>query len=106
MEHRKHPSNAPGDFYVEEGLCLACTAPEHEAPKLLGHCEDANGHYHCFFKKQPRTPEETSQAVRAVHFGCCGAVRYGGSDHKIIATLIELGSGEDCDAVAGPGSGI
>jgi hypothetical protein len=88
-----HPLNAPGDFYVEAGLCLACTAPEHEAPSLMGHEE---GDYHCYFKRQPQTPQETEMAIRAVIVGCCGAVRYGGRDPKIIEKLIAAGS-DDCD---------
>ena len=96
MDRPKHPLNVPGDFYVEAGLCLACTAPEHEAPQLVDHCEGEEG-YHCYFKKQPSTQEETLLAIRAVQFGCCGAVRYGGSDPKIIARLAAIGRGDDCD---------
>jgi hypothetical protein len=97
MEHARHPLNAPGDFYVESDLCFACTAPEHEAPDFVGHCEDGPANYHCYFKRQPSTPEETAQAIRAVRVGCCGAVRYGGRDPAIIAKLVELGSSDDCD---------
>jgi hypothetical protein len=32
--------NAPGDFFVEDGCCISCTAPEHEAPELMAHDED------------------------------------------------------------------
>ncbi len=96
MSHPKHPQNAPGDFYVEEGLCLTCTAPEHVAPDLMGHCDDS---YHCYFKKQPSTPEETTIAIRAVQVGCCGAVRYGGSDPNIISQLVALGKSDDCDVI-------
>jgi hypothetical protein len=91
MIHSQHPLNAPGDFYVEDGLCLACQAPEHEAPDLIGHCVDS---YHCYFKRQPVTPEETLLAVRAVQVGCCGAVRYGGADRNILS---RLGPSDDCD---------
>ena len=97
ITHQKHALNAPGDFYVEDDMCLACTAPEHEAPGLMSHCDDS---YHCYFKKQPSTPEETSLAIRAVQVGCCGSVRYGGSDPDIISQLVALGMSDDCDAVA------
>jgi hypothetical protein len=96
MMHPRHPLNAPGDFYVEVGLCLVCAAPEHEAPSLMSHCTDS---YHCYFKKQPNTPDETLIAIRAVQVGCCGAVRYGGTDPNIISQLVALGLDDNCDAV-------
>lgn len=95
---KSHPRNAPGDFYVLDGCCIACTAPEHEAPDLIEH-DEAN---HCYFKRQPRTREEEDRAIMAVAVGCCGAVRYGGQDPRIIRRLVELGS-DDCDAVT-PGN--
>jgi hypothetical protein len=58
MNLQRHPANAPGDFYVLLDYCLACQAPEHEAPDLMAHEEAKDGHYHCFFRKQPSTPEE------------------------------------------------
>jgi hypothetical protein len=81
MERRKvYPLNALGDFYVEDGMCIACAAPEHEAPALMAHDPNAHCGYHCYFKKQPQTPEELDRAIQAVNVGCCGAVRYGGTD--------------------------
>src|SRR5436305_6718895 len=91
-QKQRFPLNAPGDFYVENEMCIACTAPEHEAPELMTHDEPA-GH-HCYFKRQPTTPEELERAIRAVHMGCCGAVRYGGTDPKVIDRLRRLGSAE------------
>jgi hypothetical protein len=86
MDQRKaFHLNAPGDFYVEDQMCISCTAPEHEAPDLMAH--DTGKHYHCYFKRQPQTPDETERAVRAVIVGCCGAVRYRGTDPRIIAVL-------------------
>src|SRR5215475_2356807 len=37
MNAQRHPKNAPGDFYVILGYCVACEAPEHEAPDLMSH---------------------------------------------------------------------
>jgi hypothetical protein len=93
-----HPLNAPGDFYVENSMCITCGAPEREAPDLMSHVDDDGTNYHhCYFKRQPRTPEEIEQAIRAVRVGCCGAVRYGGHDPQIIKRLRFLGSADDCD---------
>lgn len=55
---KRHPLNSPGDFYVEDGLCLACTAPEHEAPDLMAHIGTA-GDYHCYFKRQPESDRKS-----------------------------------------------
>src|SRR5262245_751585 len=89
--------NAPGDFYVADDLCIACTAPEHEAPDLMAHDTSACGGYHCYFKKQPETPEEETRAVRAVAVGCCAAVRYGGNDKRILDQLVRMGAADACD---------
>src|SRR5262245_43124664 len=77
-QQRRYPLNATGDFYVADGVCIACTAPEHEAPELMSHDPGAHAGYHCYFKRQPATPQELQRAVMAVAVGCCGAVRYGG----------------------------
>ena len=87
VELRRHPLNAAGDFYVVDGWCISCEAPEREAPDLMGHeCAERPGHQ-CFFRQQPGTPEELERAVSAVLVGCCGAVRYGGTDRGIIERL-------------------
>lgn len=38
---RRCPLNAPGPFYTL-GLCMACEAPEAEAPDLLAPLKDGN----------------------------------------------------------------
>ncbi len=78
-----HPANAPGDFYVENGMCIACEAPESEAPDLMAHSAD----YHCYFKRQPETPEEVERACKVLDVCCCGSVRYSGRDAKILRRL-------------------
>ena len=71
-----YPENAPGPFYVEKDLCLICGTPESEAPDLIGFHEDPSGIHresHCYFKKQPETPEELDRAIAAMRLACCGA---------------------------------
>jgi hypothetical protein len=99
-EPRRFPLNAPGPFYVEDGLCIACTAPEAEAPDLMSHAESCGrpGSYHCYFRRQPKTPEELSRAIYAVCVSCCGAVRYAGDDPKVLGMLRALLSEDKCDA--------
>jgi hypothetical protein len=82
--------NAPGDFFVEDGMCIACTVPEHEAPELMAHAEGRDLIYHCYFRRQPETPEEVEHAIRAVCVSCCGAVQYGGSDPSILDRVKEF----------------
>lgn len=88
MKPEPHPKNASGPFYVVNGFCLACTAPEHEAPELIAHVSEPG--YHCYFKKQPSTKEELSQAIQAVRVACCQMVRYAGDDLRILACLPEV----------------
>ena len=81
----RHELNAPGDFYVEREMCITCRAPEHAAPELMGFVDGERSH--CYFKRQPTTPEETRHAIEAIRVACCGALRYGGTDREIIASL-------------------
>jgi hypothetical protein len=74
-------------------------APEHEAPDLMGFFDgsEANaGSSHCYFKKQPTTPEETERAINAMRVACCGALRYGGGDQRLIDRLFAAGIDSDC----------
>ena len=43
-EHKPHPANVPGDFYVEDGCCTMCLVPFTEAPELFGECQDPKGY--------------------------------------------------------------
>jgi len=98
-EHHRFPLNAEGDFYVEDGLCIACTAPEHEAPELMSSDPSVIGGYHCYFKRQPQTPDELDHAIMAVAVGCCAGVRYAGRNAAIIGRLAELGVADTCDNI-------
>jgi len=96
-EHKPHPSNVPGDFYVEDGCCTMCLVPFSEAPELFGECQDPNGYSHCFVKQQPETPADTAKmlnAIRCAEFMC---IRYRGTERRIQQDLIELKSGRACD---------
>jgi hypothetical protein len=82
-QHRRYPLNVAGDFYVEDGACMACTAPTEEAPDLMAFTPDM----HCYFKRQPATAQETEQAILAVVVSSCGQVKYGGCDPAILRRL-------------------
>jgi hypothetical protein len=89
----RHHDNADGPFYVVNGECMSCGAPEMKAPKLMSH----DSHGHCFFTRQPASPHETNEAIESTWASCCGALRYGGTDDGILIRLAELGPTEQCD---------
>lgn len=76
--------NVPGPFYTN-GDCLACDAPEFEAPQLLAPLTSDN--YDTYFVRQPETPAEIEQACRALEVCCVAALRYGASDPAIVRRL-------------------
>ena len=76
---KPHPQNAPGPFLVEDGMCITCGIPELVAPDLIAGTSEG----HCYFQKQPATPEELERAIEAVRASCCGAVMYVGHDPVI-----------------------
>lgn len=87
MEHkhpRRCPLNVPGPFYTL-GTCLACEAPEHEAPDLLAPLTDGN--YTTYFVRQPQTPDEIERACSAAIVCCVCDLRYGGTNQEIIERL-------------------
>ena len=82
--HDRHAKNAPGDWYAT-GHCMACGAPEAEAPELFAPLTDEN--YETYFVRQPRTQNEVQRACAAAHSCCVSAVRYGGTDPDVIRSL-------------------
>lgn len=75
---------------------MACGAPEAVAPTLMNSLDDPDS-THCYFRRQPETADETAQAIDAVLVSCCGAVRYGGSNERVIGALRRGGSARACD---------
>ena len=86
MTIQRFHKNVPGPFYVVDGECIICGDPEHEAPDMIGYDEERQ---HCYFKKQPSTPEEIDRALRAVWVSCCQAVRYDGNDPNVEKRISE-----------------
>jgi hypothetical protein len=93
LDLKRHPQNVAGPFYVANGECMACGAPESQAGTLMSH--DGSGH--CFFVRQPSTAEEVDATILGLWSSCCGAVRYGGHDHEILVRLAEIGKSNTCD---------
>src|SRR4051794_15829360 len=84
--------NVPGDWYTN-GQCMACGAPEVEAPDLLAQLTDDD--LETYFVRQPQTTEEVSRACQAARVCCVNSVRYGGRDPDIIEQLGNTGEYSD-----------
>jgi hypothetical protein len=93
VEQKRYHLNAEGPFYVEDGECLSCMMPEYVAPELMGY--DAE-RAHCYFKRQPSTPEELEHAIEAVASSDIEALRYAGEDPYVLERL----SPYVCDALS------
>ena len=89
---QRHELNVQGDFYTEKDSCILCGAPEAEAIGLMAHSERG-----CYFIRQPETDDEIEQAINAIAVSCVSAVRYGGTDQKIIKRLYSLNLETECD---------
>lgn len=92
-DHKPHPKNIAGPFYVEDGCCTACGVPGSLAPDLFG--EDAD--QHCFVQRQPETTVETDSMLRVIETQELGCIRYRGTDHATLRRLVEAGEGAQCD---------
>jgi hypothetical protein len=90
----RYPLNN-GDFYIRNGECITCGAPQAEAPDIIEHGMDG----HCYFKKQPQTETELDQAINAMMVSCISALRYGGTEEKILKRLYEDGMADLCDNI-------
>ena len=93
---RSCPRASEGDFYTEPENCLFCASPHEAAPELIGWHEEG-GHEHCLFKKQPATPQELEDAMKAMHASCIDNLRYRGRDPKILRLLEDRGLCRQCD---------
>jgi hypothetical protein len=77
-----HPSNVPGDFYVENECCLLCGVPSHYAPGLFA--DDNTG---CWVARQPATPTEHAQMMTVLENQDLGCIKYRGKDPHIIEVV-------------------
>lgn len=90
---KAYPKNVEGDFYVEDGCCLACDVPNHYAPDLFSYDES----YHCFVSKQPTNQDELYRAIKIVMSSEVECIRYSGNDPQILKRLAEAGLSDSCD---------
>lgn len=81
--YEAHPGSAPGDFYRVCDECVSCGVPQSVAPDLSGSTEDG----HCYWKKQPETPEELERALDVINGSCVAAHHYAGNDMAITSRI-------------------
>lgn len=96
--------NAPGPFYVIKGICILCAVPPETAPQNIkwdeayqSGCTECPTN--CRIAKQPETPREIEQVIKAASQSCIEAIRYCGTDPAVLARFQELGMGGYCDAL-------
>ena len=86
--------------------CLICALPVENAPGSVSwnHCpkKGSNGSLHCRVHKQPESEEEIQAMVAAAVGSCVEAIRYCGTDEKILATFRRAGMDRLCDALHRP----
>jgi hypothetical protein len=95
-EAKPHPSNVPGDYFVEDGCCMMCEVPFSAAPDLFGVSLDPTGCLHCFVQKQPETADEQDRMVLAIRRAEAGCIRYRGRERAVQQRLVEAGEGPAC----------
>lgn len=76
---------------MERDECISCGYPKTLAPDLIHFDENSLTVDHCYFKKQPETPDEVERAIKAVLGCCCGSYRYAGDDPEIKKKLMGAG---------------
>ncbi len=102
----RYPDNAPGSFYVIQDQCILCALPPETAPRSItwsdqtfrfNGCRDCPTH--CRVERQPETDEEVAALIEAACASCVEAIRYCGTDPKILASFRERGYERLCDAL-------
>jgi hypothetical protein len=102
-KYDRHPLNAPGPFYVEDGQCIHCLGPRDHAPDLIGFFEEPpglRGCSHCYIKKQPATPDDIERIVAAMVASLCSGLRYCGDEPKVLEALRRAGQSSRCDELS------
>lgn len=94
---KPHPENTPGDFYVEDGCCIACGVPEDAAPETFGWASD--GH-HCVVKRQPVSARDIDRMLVAICSAEADCIRYRGTDDEIARRIAESGHADLLDRPA------
>jgi hypothetical protein len=101
------PDNADGGFYVVQGRCLLCALPVETAPSSVSwnRCPKKKeegedfASLHCRVHKQPESEKEIQAMIEAAVSSCVQAIRYRGTDERILAEFRKAQMEELCDAL-------
>jgi len=100
----RYPDSAPGPFYVIKDQCVICALPPQTAPESITwsaetmRCSDGSVcPTHCRVERQPETDAEVVAVIEAACGSCCEAIRYCGTDPRILAKFKEWGNERLCD---------
>ena len=104
----RDPDSVPGPFYVVKDTCLNCGLPPETAPKNIcwneaykknTNCSDCLKSCRVF--RQPETPGERNDLIESAIGSCVEAIRYCGTDPKILEKFRKEGYARLCDALTG-----
>ncbi len=93
MSEKPHKDNVPGPFYVTDGCCTSCDVPFVEAPGMFAYDDQS----HCFVKRQPKSPDDLTRMLRAVHGSEVECIRYRGREKDVLRRMAEGGMGNLSD---------
>ena len=103
--YEREPDSVPGPFYVVKDVCLLCALPPETAPRNIT-WDDQFRHdgclgcpNHCRVEGQPETLEEIALMIEAAEGSCIEAIRYCGTDQKILERFRELRLERLCDVL-------
>lgn len=103
----RESDNAPGPFYVVKDMCIICGVPPETAPMNISWDDsyqqdgESSCPNHCRIERQPETAEEVEQIIQAAISSCVEAIRYCGTDPRILARFQACGAGSLCDVLCG-----
>ena len=103
--YEREPDSVPGPFYIVKDQCIRCALPPETAPRNITWDEQfhrsgcAGCPNHCRVEKQPETQEELDCIIEAARASCVEAIRYCGTDSKILARFRDSGCERLCDAI-------
>ncbi len=104
----RYPDSVSGPFYVVKGHCIICGLPPQTAPQSITWSREKlrfknrmDCHAHCRIERQPESEEEIAAAIEAACGSCVDAIRYCGTDPKILARFRGCGCERSCDAIVG-----
>jgi len=93
-QHKAHPHNVPGPFYVEDGCCLWCDVPRSIAPEMFKYTDDQQ---HCFVHTQPSTGAELQKVIEVLKTQDIGCIRCRSQNCELLKQLTEEGLRHICD---------